>query len=70
MSARQSPSVNCVLVKNNILLSMICKSDAMSTACLLKDLMFSKVNTKVFGNLVNTFFWMNRPYCVDAHILE
>lgn len=49
---------------------MICKSDAMSTACLLKDLMFSKVNTKVFGNLVNTFFWMNRPYCVDAHILE
>ena len=47
---------------------MICKSDAISTACSLKDLMFSKVNTKVFGNIFNTSFWMNEPHCVDAHI--
>ena len=35
---------------------------------LFKDLMFSKVNTKVFGNIFNTSFWMNEPHCVDAHI--
>ena len=65
ISGRQSASVVCVLVKNYMSLSMRCKSDAISTICLLKDLMFSKINTKVLVNMVNISCWMNRPHFVE-----
>lgn len=40
-----------VSVKNNTSLSTRQESDTKSIACLLSDLVFSKVNIKVFGNI-------------------
>ena len=63
-----SASANCVSVYNNTLISVSCESDVMSTACFLKDLVFSKVNVKVLGDTVDIAGGTNSASCLDIYI--